>query len=1297
MSSRKKDSNHKCSIQESLPDSMSASTRKPRLRFKRGGTLRPEDDVYVERPADAELLATLLRGDFAYVLAPRQIGKSSLREHTARELRKHGVLCATIDLGSIGTEVTLEQWYFGLISTISSDLRLPDQAAAWKANHHQSAVYRFSHFLHRDVLGKIPQRIVVFVDEIDVVRRLPFEETDFFAAVRAIYNARASDPIFDRLTFCLLGVATPQELTRDPQRTPFNVGHGIRLEDFTLDEAAKAFVPALAPRVTGPEHWLEAVFHWTDGHPYMTHRLCEAIASQAPNGAPATVVAALVDKFFLQRGRFEDVCLSHSEDRFINNDDTEELLGSMLRMYRQILDEQAIVIAGSNPLQLQLRLCGMIADRQLGSQQVLRVRNRVFASIFNHAWLREYETRRIFSDSFEGWLSDNRNPDFLLKGQALDAAVVWARGRQDVDAEEHEFIEAGLDAARREQESRLLAQQAFHEQELRRRAEKQTRRVTFLAIVLFAALVAAVLLYREAARQRDRALNHHLTAITASASETRDPLRAAQLLREVARRLPPEQNENPPYELLRMARIIANERVPRREFPGPPFRVSALRFRQGVSMLNAMYENGMLLRWPLVGPATRTVLSTELTPRRVVMGLFSEDGRWAAMHVMDGGTTSPSGQSAFRDELQLHDTDGQVAPMRIPLEGCNALQLAFRRDGLLVLACGDGTLQGWRPNGGHVFTRLVVEEQFTDIIMSPSGEHIVVLWRNAERTGGTLYSLDANGQLMRLRKLGKPDDHELLAAGFDEFGGLVAVSRGDGKIWLYSTQPYGTPESCKTAPLPPSLRLRRLVPSPDGAYVSWFTGEGTNGTVSCNHRWPSRELQFNPMTYWQERGGMVIASEKNSAEHVLSIARVSDLPEPIDLAYLLHPARVSKIAAHILNSQIVSLATGSYDGAIRLWDFSDSFSTVIENAYLLKFNDNYSHLAIVRTNRLGMVNHQYIETWDLLTFPPKQGKIDCLKTGTKINQIWLDRTGKHLAYLTKEGNREIITTDECSHETQEINFSINEVLVRSDGNQLVILTQEKQIVIYDLERKTHFVWSDLPLVGPKNMLWLAGEQSILIIGSEESPYVFTLDNLPSSHRLLRENRAVDAVAERLDGEEVVVATDDLRLLRFSASDKFQQAQFLGNLNGRVNYLVVDDTGKNIAANAQDGRNLIYDISIKPLYSYTRNIGEKILSINSDGSYLSSKEQGQGIILHRHPREVDKPLIIDSAVFAVDNGRFLVERLPNGGKIKLVPWYWKDLGQNLEHITDADLNYEARKQHSLDGSTENSWLSILVDR
>src|SRR6185436_17375008 len=59
-----------------------------------------------------------------------------------------------------------------------------------------------------------------------------------FAAIRECYNRRSEEPEYGRLTFCLVGVATPADLIRDTRTTPFNIGRRIELRDFTPEEAA---------------------------------------------------------------------------------------------------------------------------------------------------------------------------------------------------------------------------------------------------------------------------------------------------------------------------------------------------------------------------------------------------------------------------------------------------------------------------------------------------------------------------------------------------------------------------------------------------------------------------------------------------------------------------------------------------------------------------------------------------------------------------------------------------------------------------------------------------------------------------------------------------------------------------------------------------------------------------------------------------------------------------------------------------------------------------------------------------
>src|SRR3954453_1681035 len=96
-----------------------------------GGAGQASQGVYIPRQADADLLALCRAGTFAYVLAPRQLGKSSLMLHTAECLAADGILPVALDLTAIGTQVTAEDWYFGLLYEIGDQLNLDTDLLDW--------------------------------------------------------------------------------------------------------------------------------------------------------------------------------------------------------------------------------------------------------------------------------------------------------------------------------------------------------------------------------------------------------------------------------------------------------------------------------------------------------------------------------------------------------------------------------------------------------------------------------------------------------------------------------------------------------------------------------------------------------------------------------------------------------------------------------------------------------------------------------------------------------------------------------------------------------------------------------------------------------------------------------------------------------------------------------------------------------------------------------------------------------------------------------------------------------------
>src|SRR5262249_54860287 len=144
-----------------------------------------------------------------------------------------------LDLTAIGQNLTAEQWYDGLLTQIGQQLELDEEMEEfWDARPKLGPLQRWMQAIRRVLLPRYPGPVVIFVDEIDAVRSLPFSPAEFFAAIRGFDTRRAEDEELRRLTFCLLGVAAPSDLVRDTRTTPFNIGQRVELHDFTEAEAA---------------------------------------------------------------------------------------------------------------------------------------------------------------------------------------------------------------------------------------------------------------------------------------------------------------------------------------------------------------------------------------------------------------------------------------------------------------------------------------------------------------------------------------------------------------------------------------------------------------------------------------------------------------------------------------------------------------------------------------------------------------------------------------------------------------------------------------------------------------------------------------------------------------------------------------------------------------------------------------------------------------------------------------------------------------------------------------------------
>jgi WD40 repeat protein len=354
-----------------------------------GGTLQETAGSYVTRRADDELFTGLKAGEFCYVLTSRQMGKSSLMIRTSRRLQAEGVTTVILDLTRLGQNLSAEQWYLGLLNLVGERIGIEDELEDyWFAEKNKGPWVKWSTALRDIVMKKVPGPLVLLVDEIDVVRSLPFSTDEFFAGIREFYNRRTQDPDLHRLSFALFGVATPSDLIRDTRLTPFNIGKRIELTDFTENEA-RPLASGLG-NGTG-EKLLRRVLHWTGGHPYLTQRLCREVAQNLPLHSGKDVDRLCRELFLSPQARVQDDNLLFVRERLLRS---EVELAGLLDLYGQVRRGKTPPDEENNPIIGVLKLSGIV--RPVNGRLVGR--NRIYEEVFDSEWVElnmpEAELRR---------------------------------------------------------------------------------------------------------------------------------------------------------------------------------------------------------------------------------------------------------------------------------------------------------------------------------------------------------------------------------------------------------------------------------------------------------------------------------------------------------------------------------------------------------------------------------------------------------------------------------------------------------------------------------------------------------------------------------------------------------------------------------------------------------------------------------------------------------------------------------------------------------------------------------------
>lgn len=354
--------------------------------FSVGTPLHAVRAGYIRRRADDLLYEAVVAGRYAHVIAPDRSGKSSLIASTLARLENNGFQVAVLDLEQIGDRDAgsdAGRWYYSVAYRLLRQLRIRfDLQDWWQDKSVLSNRQRLLEFYAEIILGKLSQRVVVFVDEIQCIAHLPFGD-QLLASIRAAHNARATDPDFSRLTFVLLGECDPLSLVAEAELSPFNITQSITLGDFSRADL-DLFATELNLESVEAELALDRIFHWTRGQPYLSQKLARAIAREGLRGDIVQQVDRIVGNQLAGRAALHsEPHMSHIHREIVGD---EKKVEGLLNLYGRIRKGINVAADLGSPLQRRLMAVGLLVVDDAGD---LVIRNRVYERVFTARWANE--------------------------------------------------------------------------------------------------------------------------------------------------------------------------------------------------------------------------------------------------------------------------------------------------------------------------------------------------------------------------------------------------------------------------------------------------------------------------------------------------------------------------------------------------------------------------------------------------------------------------------------------------------------------------------------------------------------------------------------------------------------------------------------------------------------------------------------------------------------------------------------------------------------------------------------------
>ena len=214
-------------------------------------------------------------------------------------------------------------------------------------------------------------RIVIMLDEVGA---LSAEVSDsFFNTLRTLFNnARRMDNVLQKYLFVFCGAVDLYNLTFGTN-SPLNICEKIYLSDFPLEDVQRLVMNFEKLGVSVHPEAINRIYELTQGHPYLTQRLCALMERRGVEVVSVSEVDSAVEDMLT-----DDDNLRHVIRQIMKSPEVARRLAEI------VVEERHLTFTRNDPVLARLEMIGII-----GPELVCKVRNPIYERVMRDYLERE--------------------------------------------------------------------------------------------------------------------------------------------------------------------------------------------------------------------------------------------------------------------------------------------------------------------------------------------------------------------------------------------------------------------------------------------------------------------------------------------------------------------------------------------------------------------------------------------------------------------------------------------------------------------------------------------------------------------------------------------------------------------------------------------------------------------------------------------------------------------------------------------------------------------------------------------